>query len=122
MTADRALFNFFSGVGMPAYPETAVPDDTVMPYLTYTTAFGAWGDVPVSLTVKMWFHTESETVPTEKAWQVMRRIGAGTNIPCDGGCIFLTMGQPRCVAFTHESDKTIKGRMLNISAAYNILI
>lgn len=34
MTATEALYKFFSGFGLPAYPDTAVPQDTVMPYLT----------------------------------------------------------------------------------------
>lgn len=122
MTADKTLFNFFNGFGMPAYPDTAVPSDTIMPYMTYTVPFGAFGDLPLPITVKLWYHTESEAIPTEKALEIMRLIDNGINLPCDGGCIFLTMGQPRGSCFTAEDDKLIKGRMLNVSATYNIIM
>lgn len=121
MTADKTLYQFFNGFGVPGYPDTAVPDDTVMPYLSYSVQLGGWDDLPVLLTVKIWYHTESEAVPTQKAQEIMNAIGnGGVQLPCDGGCIWLTLGQPRCISFSHESDHTIKGRQLNIEAAYFI--
>ncbi len=72
MTKDEALYRFFSGFGIPAYPDTAVLNengepDVVLPYLTYTPVFDAWGGEPVSLTVNLWYRTESEAVPNAKA-------------------------------------------------------
>lgn len=122
MTADKALYRFFSGFGVPAYPDTAVPDDTVMPYLTYSVALSGWEDSPAPLTVKLWYHTESEAAPTEKAGEIIRAIGlGGVQLPCQGGSVWLTMGQPQCVSFAHESDHFIKGRQLNVSAVYNCI-
>ena len=68
MTKDEALYRFFSGFGIPAYPDTSVLNengepDVVLPYLTYTPVFDAWGGEPVSLTVNLWYRTESEAVP-----------------------------------------------------------
>ena len=51
MTADKALYDFFAGFGLPAYAG-GVPDGGAMPYLTYELAFGAWGS-EVGITVNL---------------------------------------------------------------------
>ena len=42
MTKGAALQQFF-GRFMTAYASNAVPDDAVLPYLTYDAVFDAWG-------------------------------------------------------------------------------
>lgn len=122
MTATEALYKFFSGFGLPAYPDTAVPQDTVMPYLTYSVSVGGWGDMPVSLTCKLWYHTEREAEPNAKADEIGRAIGrGGTQLPCERGTVWLLRGEPWCINATHESDQSIKLRTLNISAVYNTI-
>ena len=32
----KALYAFYSGFGLPAYPEDGVPSDAALPYITYT--------------------------------------------------------------------------------------
>lgn len=49
MTKGAALQQFF-GQFMTAYASNAVPDDAVLPYLTYDAVFDAWGGGAVSLT------------------------------------------------------------------------
>ena len=121
MTKDEALYRFFSGFGIPAYPDTAVLNengepDVVLPYLTYTPVFDAWGGEPVSLTVNLWYRTESEAVPNAKARELSEAIGyGGVRLRCDEG---LKRGAPWCQNLSDETDLAIKRRYINVTAEY----
>ena len=120
MTADKALHQFFNGFCIPAYPETAVPEDKKMPYITYPFAVSWFDGFSVNLAVYIWYKTESEALPTEKALEIMDAIGReGCTIGVDGGYIWLTMGSPAIRAIPDE-DNSIKRRGLNISAEFYI--
>lgn len=118
MTADKALHQFFNSFGIPAFPETAVPDEQEMPYITYPFAFSRFDDLPVNLTVYLWYKTESEATPTAKGMEIINTIGrGGCTVEVDGGYIWLTTGSPALRAVPDE-DNSIKRRALNISAEY----
>lgn len=124
MTKDKALYAFFSGFGLPAYPDNAVlnengEEDVELPYLTYTPVFDAWGGEPVSLTVNLWYRTESETIPNAKAQELSDAIGMGGKvIPCNEGYIWLKRGSPWCQNMADEVDPAIKRRYINVTAEY----
>lgn len=119
MTKGAALYRFFSGFCMPAYPSASVPDDAKLPYLTYDLVTGAWGGEPVSLTVNFWFYTDSEAVPNAKAQELSEAIGLGGKIlRCDGGYIWLKRGSPWCQSLSDETSPTIKRRYINVTAEY----
>lgn len=119
MTKAAALYQFFSSFGMPAYTSTSVPDDVIFPYLTYELITGAWSGDPVGLTVNLWFHTTSESIPNAKAQELSKAIGIGGKIiPCDGGYIWLKRGSPWCRSLTDETDINIKRRYINVTAEY----
>lgn len=123
MTKDKALYAFFSGFGLPAYPDNAVLNengepDVVLPYLTYTPVFSAWGGEPVSLTVNLWYRTESETIPNAKAQEISKAIGRdGVTIPCDEGLIWIKRDDWKNLS--DEVDPAIKRRYINVTAQYN---
>lgn len=125
MTKDKALYAFFSGFGLPAYPDNAVLNengepDVVLPYLTYTPVFDAWGGEPVSLTVNLWYRTESEAIPNAKAQEIANSIGRdGVNVPCDGGTIWIKRGSPFSKNLADEVDPAIKRRYISVTAQYN---
>lgn len=124
MTKDKALYAFFSSFGIPAYPDTAVLNengepDVVLPYLTYTPIFDAWGGEPVSLTVNLWYRTESEAGPNAKAQELSEAIGySGKMLKCDEGFIWLKRGSPWCQNLSDETDPAIKRRYINMTAEY----
>lgn len=124
MTKDKTLYAFFSSFGIPAYPANAVLNesgeaDVILPYLTYTPVFDAWGGEPVSLTVNLWYRTESEAIPNAKAQELADAIGMGGKlIPCDEGYIWLKRGSPWCQNLSDEVDRFIKRRYLNVTAEY----
>lgn len=118
MTKGEALQNFFSGFDMMAYPINAVPQDVVLPYLTYTPATAAFEDGEVSVTVDCWFCTDNEAIPNAKAAEISERIGrGGTTIRCEDGFVWLKRGSPFCQS-VEMSDKHIKRRHINIDAEF----
>ncbi len=119
MTKGQALHAFFSGFGMSAYAASAVPDDVVLPYLTYELVTSAWEGGEVAIAVNLWFHTESEAKPNAKVNEISEAIGlGGVQIRCDGGAIWLKRGSPWCQSLGDAASKDIKRRYLNITAEY----
>lgn len=119
MTKAAVLHQFFSSFGMTAYTATSVPDDAIFPYLTYEFITCAWEGGEVSLTVNLWFYTESEKIPNDKANELSAAIGLGGKVlPCDGGYIWLKRGSPWCQSLSDETSPTIKRRYINVTAEY----
>lgn len=118
MTKNKALYAWFNEF-MPFYRASSVPDDVVMPYGTYEYIDSAFDAGEVGLTCNLWFRTESEAVPDEKAQELSKRIGyGGKYLPCDEGYIWLKRGSPLCQSLTYEEDPAIKRRYINITAEY----
>ena len=118
MTKNKALFAWFNEF-MLFYRASAVPDDVVLPYGTYEYIDSAFDLGEVGLTVNLWFRTESEAIPDEKAQELSKKIGyGGVTIPCDEGYIWLKRGSPFCQSLTYENDPAIKRRYINITAEY----
>lgn len=118
MNADSALFDFYNSFEIPAFPETAVPDDAKMPYITYTFAISALDEGEVYLNASIWYKTESEKIPTEKAMEIYERIGrGGIVLPLDSGYLWLKRGSPFAQSMPDE-DNSVKLRYLNITAEY----
>ncbi|MCI8933915.1 MAG: hypothetical protein HFE80_05355 [Clostridiaceae bacterium] len=119
MTKEAALYQFFSSFGLEAYAETAVPEDAVFPYLTYQAATSAFEEGEVSLTVNLWYHTEGEATPNQKAREISKVIGqGGVVLLCDGGYIWLKRGSPFCQNLSDQTDRGIKRRYINVTAEY----
>lgn len=118
MTKNKALYAWFNEF-MPFYRAPSVPDDVVMPYGTYEYIDSAFDAGEVGLTVNLWFRTESEAIPDEKAQELSKRIGySGVRIPCDEGYIWLKRGSPFAQSLTYAEDPAIKRRYINITAEY----
>lgn len=118
MTKGAALQQFFSQF-LTAYTATSVPEDVVFPYLTYDAVFDAWGGEPVSLTVNLWFYTESEAVPNAKADEISKALEGGAVLDMGNGeYIVLHRGSPWCQALRDETNNNVKRRYLNVTADY----
>lgn len=119
MTKGAALYGFFSSFGLPAYTETDVPNDVVLPYLTYTPVFDAWDGEPAALTANLWYYGAGEAVPNAKAAEISAAIGYGGKLlKCDEGYIWLHRGSPWCQSAPVEAEPLLKMKTLNISAEY----
>lgn len=124
MTKQAALYKFFSSFGIPAYPDTAVPDEgspewVGYPFLTYEVITGHWGGGIVSLAVQLFYNTESEAIPNSKAGEIEKTLGlGGVALPCDGGMIWLNAGSPFCQNFLDDENKSLKRRYILVDAEY----
>ena len=119
MTKEQALHAFFNKFGITGYRNTSVPDDAVLPYLTYTCPVSSILEDPVSITVHTYHYTESEAIPDAVAEKIRKAIGmGGVLLNCDGGAIWLKWGVPWCQSLVDDTDKTIKRRYINITAEF----
>lgn len=118
MTKDKVLHAWFSQF-LPSYPAASVPSDAIFPWLTYDFSFGAFDTGQISLTVNLWYYTESEAIPNAKAQEISSAVGyGGLVLRCDGGYIRIMRGVPWCQSIDDESDKNIKRRYLNLTVEY----
>lgn len=119
MTKEQALHQFFNSFGITGHRTTSVPDDAIFPYLTYDAPISSFGENPVSITLNLYYYTDSEADPDAKAEQIRLAIGiGGVLLKCDGGAIWLKWGAPWCQSLVDSTNKNIKRRYLNIAAEY----
>ena len=119
MTKEQALHKFFNSFGITGYRNTSVPDDVIFPFLTYDTPVSSFEEDPVSITLNLYFYTDSEAVPDAKAEEIRQAIGmGGVLLDCDGGAIWLKRGVPWCQSLVDETNRNIKRRYINITAEY----
>lgn len=117
MRQDEVLYSFFSSFGIPAYATTAVPEDSVYPWLTYDLITGAW-EQRNTLTVNLWYYGTSEAEPNKKAQEIADAIGRGGKlIMCDGGALWLRRGSPWCQS-VRDADNMVKRRYINVDIEY----
>jgi len=80
----KALYQFFSGFGLPAFTENTVPDDQDLPYITYSLVEPEW-NAKATLYAQVWYRTHNNAVVNAKADEITAAIGTGIILPCDGG-------------------------------------
>ena len=119
MTKEQALLKFFNSFGIIGRRNTAVPDGVAFPYLTFDTPISSFDEDPVSITLNLYFYTDSEAVPDAKAEEIRQAIGMGGKLlRCDGGMIWLKWGSPWCQTLVDDTNPNIKRRYINITAEY----
>jgi hypothetical protein len=120
MTPEAAIYTFLSGFSVPAYAAASVPDQAEFPYITYDLVLGEWGQGEVNMPVNVWYRTESEAQPNAKVREIGAAIGlGGTQIPCDGGVLWVKRGSPWAQAVTVDGeDERVKRRLINLSVEF----
>ena len=118
MTKAAAIYQFWSGFGLTAYEENAVPIDAAFPYVTYQLVTDSF-DREVAATASLWYRGESWTAINAKTEEISKKIGAsGKKIAVDGGGIWIKRGQPFAQNMGDESDDLIKRKYFNISIVF----
>lgn len=90
----KALYDFWSSFGIPAYPENNVPysEDGVNlvdpPYITYRITRPEWR-TQVSTYARVWYKDTSYIDISNKVDQIESRIGEGVMLPTDNGFLLL---------------------------------
>lgn len=125
MNKSQALYNFWSGFGIPAIDEQSAYDTPTMeklqidyPYISYESAVGEI-DEPISLSADLWYRSSSWAEIEAKAAQISDAIGyGGTMVRYDGGAIWLKRGTPPYQRMSAENVFDIRRIHFNISAEF----
>ena len=76
----KALYSFYSGFGLPAYPEDGVPSDAALPYITYTIVQPDYIDSAVHQ-ARVWYQSDSYVGVNAKADEIISAVGRGLLLP-----------------------------------------
>lgn len=121
MTKEAAIYQFWSGFGLPAYEENSVPtgdEAPDFPYITYSVVTGEF-DRPVSLSASLWYRSTSWTLNNAKTQEISTAIGRGGEmLRVDDGVLWIKRGSPFAQSMGDPSDDMIKRKYINIEAEY----
>ena len=98
----KAMHDFVSGFGLPAYTTQSVPDDIQVPYLIYPLSEPEW-DQKTSWYIQGWFRSTSNAALAETADQIISAIGTGIRIDMDVGYLSIYPDTP-LVQLMHDGD------------------
>lgn len=119
MDKAQALHSFWSSFGIPAYDEQTVPDDAVLPYITYNVATDSLDNV-VPLTGSVWYRGTSWAQVEAKAKVIAEYVGKYGHkvIKTDDGYLYITKGSPFAQRVVDASDEQIRRIYINIMAEF----
>lgn len=116
----QAIQTFWSGFGLPAYDERTVPDDAVMPYITYDFKADSIGDF-VTLNASLWYKSPSWEAISKKAEEIAQAIVTmrPPSIQIDTGRLYITKARPFAQRFPAENEEDLIRRVtLTVYAEY----
>lgn len=117
MNKAQAIHDFWSGFGLPAYDENAVPDNAAMPYITYSVATDSLEYI-VLLTGSLWYRDTSWEDISIKAMEISIALKDGIVIPLDErGYVYLYRGTPFAQRMG-DTDDMVKRIYINVNAEY----
>ena len=108
----KALYAFYSGFGLPAYPEDGVPSDAALPYITYTIVQPDFIDSAVHQ-ARIWYQSDSYAGVNAKADEIISAVGRGLLLPDGDGAVCLRPGTPLAQHMPIEGKPEIKIVYLN---------
>lgn len=91
--AAKALYQFFASFGLRAYEENSVPDDVVLPYITYQVSVPDWRDSS-SISASVWYMGSTYAGVNAKVDEIAEKIGDGLRVKAGKGCIWLNKETP----------------------------
>lgn len=100
----RAIHDFWSGFGIPAYDQSSVPDTAEYPYITYSAAVGEFEQV-IILTANVWYLSTRWDEISKKVLEIAEGVGQYKLTPIDGrGYLFVYAGTPFAQRIKDEND------------------
>lgn len=117
MTKWQALQTFWSSFGLTAYDENTVPDDAVMPYITYESATADF-DEKFQRTASLWYRSNSWADISDKADAISEYIGGGVGVTYTGGRLWITKESLFAQRMSDDSDDKIRRVVLQIAIEY----
>lgn len=119
MDKGQIIQYFWSQFGLTAYDENSVPDDAVMPYITYNNVTGDIEDV-ITLNASLWYRSTSWRGITEKSEEIAKYIGEyGHKVfKINNGYMWVTKGYPYSQRMSDPSDTLVKRMYLTVTAEF----
>ena len=113
MTATaKALKAFFSGFGVPAWPEYAVPETAREPYITYTVEEPEW-DAAAMLQARIWTRSASYEPLNRMTDDVLKAVGSGVLLPAGSGSVCIRPASPLAQVMPFPGEPEMKVMYLN---------
>lgn len=103
----RALYQFFSGFGLPAYVENAVPEGAELPYITYQLIEPDWRSEGTSLYARVWYKSTSYAPVAAKVDEIRAAVGEMVSITTETGAVYIAPSTPYVQNMPMDDD-TIK--------------
>ena len=116
MDKAQSIHAFWSSFGLAAYDENTVPDDAVMPYITYSVSTGAMDDV-LLLNGSLWYRSVTWKDISQKSDEIAETIGEYWLGEVDGGYLWITRGSPFAQRKADEDD-TVRRIVINLNAEF----
>lgn len=99
----QTLTEWFSGFGLPVYLESDVPHDADTPYITLPLADPDWRS-QISYQLSIWYRTQSNLLPIQKADEILAAIHEGIRLYFDGGLLVLRIDPHTPTQIMAEGD------------------
>lgn len=112
----QAIHSVWSSFGIPAYDETDVPDNAVMPYITYSASVSSFEQF-VLLSGSIWYKSNAWDLISQKADAIAEYLRGSKIIKIDGGYLYLSQGNPFAQRMADE-DPTVRRIYININAEF----
>ena len=113
----QALTSFWNSFGLKAYDVSSVPDNAVMPYMTFEVATDSFGN-EVAITNSLWYNSTSWAAISQKAEEISSAVGmCGKTLRYDDGGMWIKRATPFAQRLSTDSD-TIKRIVLNFSIEF----
>lgn len=119
MDKAQAIHSFWSRFNLPAYDELTVPDDAVLPYITYEVKTDSFEN-KLSLSASIWNRSTSWAAVEQKAAEIAEYIRKQN--PCtiriDDGRMYIVKGTPYAQRMLDPSDSGVRRILLNIDVEF----
>lgn len=113
----KALKQFFSGFGYPAYTTDSVPEDVSLPYIAYSLAEPEWGQ-KATMYAQVWNRSKSNVLILQVADRITAEIGEGKILELDDGYLVIWPESPLIQIMT---DGDYRSAYINLSInAYHV--
>ena len=113
----QAIHAFWNSFEIPAYDETSVPGDAVMPYITYNAAVSEF-ESTVMLSASLWYNSTSWADISRKADEIAQSInGYRLEVLKDHQYLFLSKGAPFAQRMK-DTDDRIRRIYINVMGEF----
>lgn len=125
MTKAAAIYQFFSGFGVPAYEENSIyytSKEIEFPYITYELKTDCWNDAEaVQLSASLWYRSVGSSLVeiNAKTEEISKSIPLqGKRIFCDDGILLFRKEHPFAQTAGQEADDLVKRKILSFSVRF----